>query len=275
MIYRMRFASLNDQLIEAKAALKGFCRGCGQAVVPKCGTVRVHHWSHQGTKMCDDWCETETEWHRFWKNKFPVFCQEFFMPNVINGEKHMADVRTDHGLIIEFQHSHLKPQERIARETFYQNMLWVVDGIKLKYDYPRFIKARSRFECIDPKGIFRVSLSEDCFPRGWVDSRVPVVFDFLGTNSIGIPDQRNTLYCLLPIRIGGSAIVAEITRNAFIKTTTNGEWSERIASLMLKLDQLRQDWENWAEITAFNFRLQELHNRRSNNRPKYEQRRRF
>ncbi len=269
----MRFALYDNRLIEAEPGLKGFCRGCGQPVIPKCGTVRVHHWSHLNSKMCDTWWEQETEWHRTWKNKFPKFCQEFFMPDVFTGEKHMADVRTDHGLIIEFQHSHLKEQERVNRECFYQNMVWVVDGTRLKYDYPRFVKARRRFESIDTRGIFRVSSPEECFPGAWISCSVPVIFDFLGTDSIDIADQRDTLFCLFPIRVGPSAIVAEISRNAFIKTTSNGQWSDRIASLMIRLDQLRREWENWAEITAFSFKLQELQITKSINRTRHSGRR--
>jgi len=67
----MRFALLNNEPTEAKPGLKGFCRGCGQPVISKCGTVRVHHWAHQNNKMCDSWWERETPWHRSWKNNFP------------------------------------------------------------------------------------------------------------------------------------------------------------------------------------------------------------
>jgi competence protein CoiA len=38
---------------------------------------------------------------------------------------------------------------------------------------------------------------------------------------------RNTLYCLFP-QVGRYARVAEISRQAFIKTTTNGEWTSRV-----------------------------------------------
>ena len=64
--------------------------------------------------------ETETQWHRNWKNKFPIVWQEIFLHDEQTGELHIADVRTEHGLVIEFQHSHIKPEERISRENFYK-----------------------------------------------------------------------------------------------------------------------------------------------------------
>jgi competence protein CoiA len=47
-------------------------------------------------------------------------------------KKHIADVRTIGGWVIEFQHSTLNPDERRSREKFYQRLIWVVDGTKRK-----------------------------------------------------------------------------------------------------------------------------------------------
>ena len=92
---------------------------------------------HRGDRDCDSWAE-ETPWHRAWKNKFPAECQEFIQHDGQSGERHIADVRTNHGLVIEFQRSHLDPQERATRERFYGNMIWVVDGTRLQRDCPAF-----------------------------------------------------------------------------------------------------------------------------------------
>ncbi len=94
-------------------------------MIAKCGTQRVHHWAHRGERACDAWWEPETPWHRDWKSRFPADWREVIRFSQ-SGEKHIADVRTEHGLTIEFQHSHLKPDERAAREAFYGNMMWVV-----------------------------------------------------------------------------------------------------------------------------------------------------
>ena len=45
--------------------------------------------------------------------------------------------------MIEFQHSSIKAEEKLAREQFYKNMVWVVDGKRTKNDYPRFKKNES------------------------------------------------------------------------------------------------------------------------------------
>ena len=120
----MRFALVNNERSEAIPKLKGECAGCGQPVIAKCGKKRIWHWAHDAKKACDKWWETETDWHRGWKDKFPREWQEIIHHDEKSGEKHIADVRTEHGFVIEFQHSHLSPQERHARESFYKNMAY-------------------------------------------------------------------------------------------------------------------------------------------------------
>ena len=46
----------------------------------------------------------------------------------ITGEKHIADVRTPHGLVIEVQNSPLHPEEMRSRERFYKKTVWIVNG---------------------------------------------------------------------------------------------------------------------------------------------------
>ena len=48
-------------------------------------------------------------------------------------------------MVIEFQHSHIDPLERVSRENFYNNMVWVVDGTRLKRGHQRFIYAKDHF----------------------------------------------------------------------------------------------------------------------------------
>jgi competence protein CoiA len=90
----------------------------------------------------------------------------------------------------EFQHSPIDVQERTSREQFYENMIWVVDGTRLKRDYPRFLKGRKNcfenqiFYNTDNPNIFRVDLIDWCLPPAWLESVVPVIFDFLGDGSL-------------------------------------------------------------------------------------------
>jgi competence protein CoiA len=45
-----------------------------------------------------------------------------------DGEIHRADIKTDTGIYIEVQHSAISDSERLSRERFYQNLIWVIDG---------------------------------------------------------------------------------------------------------------------------------------------------
>ena len=129
-----------------------------------------------------------------------------------------ADVRTPHGLVIEFQHSHLDPLERAARERFYRNMVWVVDGTRLQRDYPRFNKGKDHLRRTPIQGYFLLAFPDECFPAMWLDSSVPVIFDFRGVDKGQPPDEfRDTLWCLLPERVEGSAVVVGMSREQFVK----------------------------------------------------------
>ena len=45
-----------------------------------------------------------------------------------DGEVYRADIKTPSGIIVEVQHSAITDQERLAREVFYGNLVWVIDG---------------------------------------------------------------------------------------------------------------------------------------------------
>ena len=212
----MRFALINKDRTEALPELKGICPGCGQDVIPKCGPQKIWHWAHSAKRNCDPWWEPETEWHRNWKNQFSPEWQEVIQYDQKSGEKHIADVRTGHGLVIEFQHSHLKPEERAARESFYGNMIWVVDGTRLKNDYPRFRKGPDNFRRTNKQGYFLLHFPEEYFPKNWLDSNAPVIFDFLGTAPANPKDViQNTLWCLFPSRAESQAVVVGLSRQQF------------------------------------------------------------
>jgi competence protein CoiA len=108
--------------------LKGFCPCCAQAVIAKCGSQLIWHWSHQGKRHCDPWWENESDWHRGWKAHFPERMHEVVQFDKATGEKHIADLKTDRGMVIEIQHSAMSLEELKAREAFYKHMIWIVDG---------------------------------------------------------------------------------------------------------------------------------------------------
>ncbi len=198
----MRYALAGGQRVEAYAGGRGMCRRCNGEVIARCGTRRVAHWAHRGMRDCDTWAEKETDWHRAWKNNFPAECQEFIQHDGQSGEKHIAD----------------DPLERAARERFYGNMVWVVDGTRLQRDYPRFNKGEDSLRPTNNQGYFLLTFPEECFPAMWLDSSVPVIFDFRGADDSQPPDAfRDALWCLLPGRAEGSAVVVGMSREEFVK----------------------------------------------------------
>ena len=134
----MLIALINNQRTPAAPGLRGLCPVCQQPVTAKCGELRAWHWAHSSKKDCDSWWE-ETDWHRAWKSHFPIGWQEVIKYDQRSGEKHIADICTAHNLVLEFQHSPLHPQERTARESFYKNMIWIVDGVDLMAEHRKAI----------------------------------------------------------------------------------------------------------------------------------------
>lgn len=123
----MQYALVDGKRQEATLGTKGKCATCGAPALAKCGPKIMHHWAHAGRKNCDPWWENETDWHRAWKNLFPVECREV-SHTAPNGEVHRADIRTSGGLYVEVQHSAMTDAERESREAFYKNLIWIVDA---------------------------------------------------------------------------------------------------------------------------------------------------
>ncbi|MBD2682192.1 MULTISPECIES: competence protein CoiA [Nostoc] len=126
----MKYALVNGIRQEATPKTKGICICCGSLTISKCGNQKVWHWAHDSKKICDSWWENETEWHRLWKSYFPENNQEVIQVDALTGEKHIADVKTDNGVVLEFQNSQISEQELSSREDFYKEMIWIVNGEK-------------------------------------------------------------------------------------------------------------------------------------------------
>lgn len=209
----MKFALINGQRQEAQPNLSSQCPACDQAMIAKCGEVKIWHWAHKGRRTCDLWWENETEWHRAWKGRFPDSWQEF-VHQAENGEKHIADVKTDQGWVIEFQHSYIKPEERRSRDTFYQKLVWVVDGVRRKRDGTQFLNAWKEGVPVGANSPVRRAFSDECvLLREWAGSDMPVFFDFGG---------EQVLWWLLKGTPDGSAYVAPFSRSDFIEIHRGG-----------------------------------------------------
>lgn len=216
----MKFALLEGQKIEATKGAKGLCPNCKSELTAKCGEIKVHHWAHKGKRHCDYWWENETDWHRSWKNDFPIEWQEIVHTDEKTGEKHIADVKTDTDWIIEFQHSYLKPEERSSRNTFYRKLVWVVDGTRCKTDRQQFEKIlKEESEEIYKKPlIIRVFFPDECrLIKEWSNSTALVFFDFAEDRD----NKQSSLWLLYPKMQSGNIYLSYFSRLSFIELSNN------------------------------------------------------
>lgn len=222
----MQFGDIEGQRREAQPGLLAACPSCGATMIAKCGDHRRWHWAHRGVRACDSWWEPETEWHRCWKNEFPQEWQEIVHTSP-GGEKHIADVKTPGGTVIEFQHSFLNAEERVSREAFYRNMVWVVDGRRRKRDAAQLLKCIG--PCVyarDPFILYVTNHEECALLRDWHSCSVPVYFD-LGVRE---EDGKPIFWRLDPVSRVGRAYLTPVSRDSFVKVHRGGRDTEKTFS---------------------------------------------
>lgn len=214
----MKFALASEQRQAARPGLSAECPICRHPMIAKCGEHKAWHWAHRVDRRCDPWKENETQWHRDWKGQFPEDWQEI-VQHAEDGEKHIADVKTRDGWVIEFQHSHIEPQERRARNAFYGKLMWVVNGARLKTDAAQFLNALQNGESV-PAGLptRRISLDSCRLLKEWADSAV--FFDF----------GEQALWWTL-VSPNGRAYLRAFPRNAFIQIHLAGGFDQLVGDI--------------------------------------------
>ena len=251
----MKFALVNGQRQEAQPNVSGECPWCRGPTVAKCGEVRIRHWAHKGRLLCDPWWENETEWHRNWKNQFPADWQEI-VHTAGDGERHIADVKTDRGWVFEFQHSFLQPDERRSRDAFYKRLIWVVDGTRRKKDRAQVIRAWEKGVQVGRNPLVRRASSNNCgLLREWVASDAPIFLD-LG--------DMQALWWLFAKSTDGSAYIMPYPRATFIESHRGGapeaarqfdEFVNEIPKLIVNYEsQLRAQPLRWDPLQPRVFR---------------------
>lgn len=227
----MKFALVNGEKVKASKGAKGICPSCCSELIAKCGEVKVNHWAHKGNRNCDPWWENETEWHRSWKDKFPIHWQEVVHFDG-NGEKHIADVETETGCVLEFQHSYLNPEERRSRNAFYSKLVWIVDGTRRKTDIPQFekiLKDSAPVTNHPPIKIRRVHFPEECrLLREWHDSDALVFFDFQLA-------KETMLWFLFPKILSTEAYISTFPRGLFIELHKENKFDEMVRDTILPI----------------------------------------
>lgn len=209
----MRFALQNSVRIEAAPKENGQCPVCETNVLAKCGSKRIWHWAHKVRTNCDRWWENETVWHRSWKEKFPNDWQETIVFGK-NGDRHVADVKTPNGLVIEFQHSYLNESEREGREEFYGNMVWVLDGAHGEQGYGKFMENIEFWSAryFDPRQIgYKFNPRLVKITLRWLAARRPVFIDFGG----------DIVWSLSVKHDGWAKYALQVTKDDFVKSVQN------------------------------------------------------
>ena len=229
----MKFALINEDKVEATKGAKGLCPSCDSELIAKCGEVKVNHWAHKGNRNCDQWWENETDWHRSWKGNFPVDWQEVVHFDG-SGEKHIADVKTQSGWVLEFQHSYLNPEERRSRNAFYPKLIWVVDGLRRKTDESQFQKIlKEEGAAVNGKPyITQVRFPDECrLLKEWHNSNALVFFDFQETNFL----KQSILWLLFPKDSSGIVYLSPLSRAELIESLNNNNFVELINNRFLLL----------------------------------------
>lgn len=219
----MRYATVNGLRQEPSPKLRGTCPNCEREVLAKCGQQRIWHWSHVGKLECDHWWEPETEWHRSWKSLFPAEWQE--VSHIAdNGERHIADVKTAAGLVIELQHSPITQEERQSREIFYQSMAWVVDGMRYKRDLEAFRDTVTYGTIVqDNPMCLRPTPRGAGILKRWAPQRCAVYLDF-GDQPFVVAGRivpEPVLWRLL-LDNNGQLLIGAVTRRGFVDHFTTG-----------------------------------------------------
>ena len=247
----MKFALINGKKTEATKGAKGFCPICDSELVARCGEVKVNHWAHKGSRDCDPWWENETEWHRSWKEEFPINWQEVTQLDN-SGEKHRADVKTKRGWVLEFQHSYLKPEERRSRNAFYSKLVWIVDGTRRKTDKLQFEKAIKESTVKSdhpPLLLLRVLFPEECrLLKEWHDSNVLVFFDFQETKE----KKQSMLWFLFPKIATNDAYIMSFPRQLFIEMHNENKFDEMVKNTISPIQKmLEKDIQMRRERTEY------------------------
>ena len=106
-----------------------------------------------------------------WKDAFPPDRQELVQIDENTGEKHVADVKTPCGVVVEVQHSRISEHELRSREAFYGDMVWIVDA----RDVGRM--TTSALVGVEPIAYGFKILDRTTLVKRWSSADRPVYFD--------------------------------------------------------------------------------------------------
>ena len=234
----MRLALVNDVRCEPAPKFRGKCCLCGSDMISKCGEYVRWHWAHKTRMTCDPWQESETDWHRYWKDAFPFACQEVVHIDRATNERHIADVKTPGGFVVEVQHSPIAEKEARIRERIYNRMIWIVDArhlsgwfsVGMAYDLESCCPMMYQIEWWGPSRLL----------DKWSNSPVHVYLDVMNSaNEHGdedgklwflpretiVPVEKRVLWRLLEFDAADrTGYIAPVQAEAVIEAVMNGDF---------------------------------------------------
>lgn len=254
---KWRFAKVdgvNKDIVDAVSGERGICPLCGADMVAKVGEVRVPHWSHIGKRVCDDWYQPKGPWHIAWQNQFEISWQE--CPIKTGDMRHIADVTTPSGWTVEFQMSKIVESERLEREAFYGDMIWVVAADKegsMGFT-PESIKYWAKGMKTVDGHIYRLFDDNNrVFQRNWRSRGKFVFFDTDPQHIDDIPSKR--LICFIPTDpIEGYLICCVVKASDLINALKCGNIRESLDKLLslkrvhqryLALSERKRAFQQW------------------------------
>ena len=108
---------------------------------------------------------------------------------------------------------------------FYQNMVWVVHGLRRVRDRSDFFASLTRASIVKAKPLtFSVPSNEGALLRDWVDSNNPVSFDFGDNSEPGDPLSFHgpVLWRLEPRSPKGEAHLSPVLKTSFLDKYLRG-----------------------------------------------------
>lgn len=160
-------------------------------------------------------------------------------------EIHRADVKTSDDLVLEFQHSPIEDEEKLKRESFYQNMFWIVDLHKKQWVNKL---STARF-ANDYFGNHCCVNAQEIFPSEWLNRNVFVIFDYKGTTS-----EKSTLddlICIVPtIEKKQFSYIYPLNREFFIKGVTDNSVVIELRNYQKKINDLLLGLQNLSKLSS-------------------------
>ena len=165
-------------------------------------------------------------------------------------------MKTQSGVVIEFQHSFLKAEERAARESFYRTKFWVVDGRRRKRDAAQLLKCIGPCVWGRPPFILHVANHEECaLLRDWNSSPVPVYFD------LGNEDGTPVFWRRDPISRNDIVYLTPVSQESFLKVHREGldaeeKFSEGVGVIVESLRRAAQPPQPLPDFQPYRARRQ-------------------